>query len=67
MSKARTREDIIELLQKNYPKDYNVKEMAKELNIHRHTVGNYVKTLVAEGKIIISRTIGKAKMYSINQ
>ena len=33
MAKVRTREDILELLQKNHPKDYSIKEIAEILNI----------------------------------
>lgn len=65
VAKTRTREKIIEFLQSNYPKDYNVNEIAEALGIHRHTIGTYVKALVAEGKIVLSRTIGSATMYSV--
>ncbi|MFW9939428.1 MAG: hypothetical protein ACFFFT_00210 [Candidatus Thorarchaeota archaeon] len=65
MAKAKTREDIIKFLQDNYPKDYNILEIAQNLRIHRNTAFTYVKILLDEGKITISRTIGNSNMYTI--
>lgn len=54
---------IIDLLKKEYPKDFSIEEIADILHIHRNTISKYLWGLEKEGKIKISRQIGRAKMY----
>lgn len=64
MSNPEIKSKILSFLQEHYPKDFNIQEIADEVNIHRNTVSTYVKVLVAEGKLKTSRTMGKITLYS---
>jgi predicted transcriptional regulator len=55
---------IIEFLKEKYPKDFNIQEIADELDIHRNTVSTYVKVLVAENILKITRKMGRIRLYS---
>ena len=63
MSDPEIKKKIMHFFQKNYPKDFNIKEIAEELKLNRHSISTYLKVLEAEKKIAISRNIGKAIMY----
>lgn len=65
MSDPEVKKKIIVFLRKESPKDFNIQEIAGEIKMHRNSVSTYVKVLVAEKKIFISRTIGKINLYSI--
>ncbi len=54
---------ILDLLQKEYPKDFSIEEIAAKTGLHRNTASKYVFGLEKEGKIKIARKIGHAKMY----
>jgi len=56
---------IIECLRNEYPKDLSIEEVAKRTGMHRNTVSKYIWGLEREGKIKISRHVGRAKMYTI--
>ncbi len=58
---------IIQYLKDNYPKDFNIQEVADELGIHRNTMSTYLKVLHAEKKITLSRKIGKMNMYEFKE
>ena len=65
MSDPEVKKKVTDFLKRERPKDFNIQEIADEIKMHRNSVSTYVKVLVAEGKIIISRTIGKINMYSV--
>jgi DNA-binding IclR family transcriptional regulator len=48
-------------------RDLSVGEIADLTNIHRNTVGKYIFTLEREGKVRVTRAIGRAKLYSLAQ
>ena len=56
---------ILECLRNEYPKDLSIEEVAKRTQMHRNTVSKYIWGLEREGKIKISRKVGRAKMYII--
>jgi DNA-binding IclR family transcriptional regulator len=58
---------ILIFLQKQYPKDLSIEEIAEQTGLHRNTVAKYLFGLAKEGKVKNSRTIGRAKMYTINK
>ncbi|KKM74048.1 hypothetical protein LCGC14_1404310 [marine sediment metagenome] len=58
---------IFEFLRDKYPKDFNIQEIADKTEIHRNTVSTYVKVLVAEKKLKVTRTMGKINLYSYNE
>jgi DNA-binding IclR family transcriptional regulator len=62
-----TEELILNLLKKEHPKDLSIEEIANATKLHRNTVSKYLFGLQKEGKIKTTRTIGKAKMYTINK
>jgi len=55
----------MECLKREYPKDLSIEEIAKKTKIHRNTVSKYIWGLEREGKVRISRQVGRAKMYVI--
>ena len=65
MSDSKTKIKILEFLKKKDPMDYNINEIAGKIKIHRNTARKYIKKLVAEGSIIVSRTMGKINLYTI--
>jgi DNA-binding IclR family transcriptional regulator len=56
---------ILEFLQKEHPKDFSIEEIAEKTGLHRNTVSKYLFGLEKEGKIKHSRTVGRAKMYTL--
>jgi DNA-binding Lrp family transcriptional regulator len=58
---------ILEFLQKEYPKDFSIEEIAEKTGIHRNTVSKYVFGLEKEGTVKISRNVGRAKMYVVTK
>jgi len=56
---------ILKCLEAEYPKDLSIEEIATKIGVHRNTVSKYIWGLEKEGKVKISRKIGKAKMYVI--
>jgi DNA-binding IclR family transcriptional regulator len=62
MSKEPERK-ILSCLEKEYPRDLSIEEIAAKTGIHRNTVSKYIWGLEKEGKVKISRKVGRAKMY----
>ena len=56
---------ILDCLRKAAPKDLSIEEVAKLTKINRNTVAKYLFALEREGKIVLSRRVGKAKLYSV--
>jgi DNA-binding IclR family transcriptional regulator len=54
---------ILKCLETEYPRDLSIEEIARKTGIHRNTVSKYVWGLEREGKVKVSRKIGRAKMY----
>jgi len=54
---------IIRELEKIHPRDLSIGEVAKKTRMSRTTASTYLKVLEAEGKIMISRKVGRAKFY----
>jgi DNA-binding IclR family transcriptional regulator len=54
---------ILNFLQRQYPKDFSIEEVAAETGLHRNTVSKYLFGLEKASKVKTSRTIGRAKMY----
>jgi DNA-binding IclR family transcriptional regulator len=49
------------------PGDLSIEEIAAKTGIHRNTVSKYVYGLEKEGKIIMSRQVGSAKLYTVKE
>jgi DNA-binding IclR family transcriptional regulator len=54
---------ILKCLEAEYPRDLSIEEIATEIGVHRNTVSKYIWGLERQGKVRISREIGRAKMY----
>ncbi|HEC36712.1 hypothetical protein LCGC14_0517750 [marine sediment metagenome] len=67
MSNPEIKQKILKLLEKHYPKDFTIQEVANESGLHRNTVSTYLKVLVAEKKAFITRNIGKVNLYSFSK
>lgn len=56
---------VIECLKKAAPQDLTIEEIATGTGIHRNTVSKYVYGLEKEKRIVMTRQIGKAKLYTV--
>ena len=65
MSDQKIRKDIINMLTKEYPKDFSIKEVADKIGYNRQTISKYLQVLKAEGRIHITRNFGKINLYSL--
>lgn len=64
MLNPKIEQDILQFLKENFPKDFNIQEITNGVKVHRNTVSTYVKVLTAQGKIKLTRTMGKINLYS---
>ncbi|MGD8534714.1 MAG: GNAT family N-acetyltransferase [Candidatus Aminicenantes bacterium] len=58
---SKVEKEILSLL-KDYPDGMQVEEIAKELNLVRHTVSKYLQILLAK-KLVMYRTVGRTKLW----
>ncbi|MDH5266275.1 MAG: HTH domain-containing protein [Candidatus Bathyarchaeota archaeon] len=58
---------ILKCLEDEYPRDLSIEEIATKTGVHRNTVSKYIWGLEREGKVKISRKIGRAKMYVLTR
>ena len=65
MSDPRIKKKILEMLTKEFPKDFSIKEVADKLRYHRQTISKYLQVLKAEKNIRITRNFGKINLYSL--
>ena len=56
---------ILDCIHKAAPKDLSIEEVAQLTKINRNTVAKYLFALEREGKIVMTRRMGKAKLYSV--
>ena len=65
MSDPKIKQEILEMLETFYPKDFSIREITEELKYNRGTISTYLKVLEAGKEIYITRTFGKMNLYSI--
>ena len=58
---------VLDCLKKAAPKDLSIEEVAEMTGIHRNTISKYVFGLEKEGKVILSRQLGNAKLYTVKE
>lgn len=58
---------ILDCLKKAAPKDLSIEELSHITGIHRNTVSKYIFALEKEGKVILSRQLGNAKLYTFKE
>ena len=56
---------VLEVLKQAAPRDLSIDEIAELVKMHRNTASKYVYALEREGKVVMTRQIGNAKLYSI--
>jgi predicted ArsR family transcriptional regulator len=61
--KQSIKQKILELLEKEFPRDFSIGENAKQVGVARSTASTWLKVLSAEGKIEVSRKVGNAIFY----
>jgi len=61
------KEKIIKELEKVFPCDLSITEIAEKVGISDITASKYVSVLCAEGKVEISRRIGNAILFRIKK
>ena len=59
----KAKQKILKKLEESYPTDLSIGEIAKKTGLSRTTVSTYLKVLVAEGKIVHTRNVGRAIFY----
>lgn len=58
---------VLEALEKAFPLDLSIKEIAKSTGLSVPTVSTWLKVLEAEKKIEVTRTVGNAIFYRIKR
>lgn len=54
-------------LEKIYPRDLSIGEIAEKAKLSKPTASTWLKVLEAEGKIEISRKVGNAVFYRLKK
>jgi len=60
------KEEVLEVL-KRADRDLSIQEITDRTHLSRDTVSKYVGILEAEGKIEMTREIGRAKLYYLTK
>jgi predicted ArsR family transcriptional regulator len=61
--KQSIKQKILELLKEEFPGDFSIGEIAKQVGVARSTASTWLKVLSAEDKIEVSRKVGNAIFY----
>lgn len=67
MSEQMQKQKILKELEKVHPCDLSIGEVAKVTNMSDITASKYLSVLKAEGKVEISRKVGKAVFYRLKK
>lgn len=60
-----TKQKILDAIIKANPPYVTIQDIADQTNISRETVSKYMLVLKAEGKIKVTKQVGKAKLYEV--
>ena len=58
-----TKQIVLDAIKKARPPYVTIQDIADITKLSRETVSKYMLVLAAEGKIKVTKTIGKAKLY----
>ena len=61
------KQKIMKELERVYPTDLSIGEVAKKTGFSRTTVSAYLRILEAEGRIEVSRKVGRAVFYRLKK
>lgn len=67
MTTQEVEKKILNCLEREYPRDLSIEEIATKTGVHRNTISKYVWGLEKEKKVTISRSVGRAKMYVVSK
>jgi DNA-binding IclR family transcriptional regulator len=67
MSQEQILAKVLDCLRKASPKDLSIEEIAGLARVNRNTAAKYIFALEAQGKIIMTRQLGRAKLYTIKE
>jgi DNA-binding Lrp family transcriptional regulator len=67
MTTQEVEKKILSCLEREFPKDLSIEEIATKTGVHRNTISKYMWGLEKEKKVTISRTVGRAKMYVVSK
>jgi len=65
LSEDEIRRRVVDCLQKRVHQDMSISEIANSVGVNRNTMSKYLAVFCAEGIIIRSRMVGKAKFFSL--
>ena len=65
--KREIEEKIIAFLTKNYPLDFNVKEIADAIKVSKYAITYAIEAMDDSKKVIVSRIFNKTKLYTVPQ
>jgi len=65
LSEDEIKRRVVDCLQKRTHQDMSISELANSVGINRNTMSKYLAVFCAEGIIIRSRMVGKAKFFSL--
>jgi predicted transcriptional regulator len=63
LSEDEIKRRVVDLLQKRVHQDMSINEIENLVGINRNTISKYLAVFCAEGIIIRSRMVGKAKFF----
>ena len=63
MKKKSTKDIILEAIREYNPPYVTIQDIANVTKLSRETVSKYMLVLEAEGKIRVTKIVGKAKLY----
>lgn len=63
MKNKSTKEIVLEAIKKSNPPYVTIQDIANATKLSRETVSKYMLVLEAEGKIRVTKIIGKAKLF----
>lgn len=58
---------VLKELEKSYPHDFSIGEIAERAKLSRPTASTWLKVLEAEGKAEVSRKVGAAVFYQLKK
>ncbi len=64
-SEQTTKQIVFDAIKRANPPYVTIQEIANTTKFSRETVSKYMLVLAAEGKIRVTKTVGKAKLYEV--
>ena len=62
-----TKDKVFKTFQEAYPQDLSIVELSRKTGISDPTGAMYIRILEAEGKVILTRIVGRSKMFLLKK